>query len=117
MLQVIIKNDRLYLYMFENKGSLTRQELSDVLMIEMGWERHMASSFVTDFFNEIGSAFELHSEVKITGLGSFCARQKNSRVARNPKTGEDAVVSARRVLTFKISPHLKKRMMNNSDSV
>ena len=48
--------------------------------------------------------------VKLSSFGSFVVRQKKERLGRNPKTGEPACISARRILTFKPSPTLKKRI-------
>jgi len=62
------------------------------------------------FLTEITDCLERGESVKLSAFGSFVVRDKNSRMGRNPKNGQPALVSARRVVTFKPSAILKPRM-------
>jgi integration host factor subunit alpha len=67
---------------------------------------------VEAFFEEIRQALERGEQVKISGFGNFDLREKNQRPGRNPKTGEDIPISARRVVTFRPGQKLKARVEN-----
>jgi integration host factor subunit alpha len=64
------------------------------------------------FFEEIRKALESGEQVKLSGFGNFDLRDKNERPGRNPKTGEDIPISARRVVTFRPGQKLKARVEN-----
>jgi integration host factor subunit alpha len=63
---------------------------------------------------EIADCLELGEVVKLSGFGSFMVRQKRDRVGRNPKTGEEAPVRARRVMVFKPSAILKQNIQRRT---
>jgi integration host factor subunit alpha len=69
-----------------------------------------AKDMVEAFFEEIRQALERGEQVKISGFGNFDLREKNQRPGRNPKTGEDIPISARRVVTFRPGQKLKARV-------
>jgi integration host factor subunit alpha len=60
----------------------------------------------------IGAALEHEDEVKLSRFGNFVVRSKAAREGRNPKTGEEATIAARRVVTFRPSPMLKAQVDN-----
>ncbi len=62
------------------------------------------------FFEEIRQALESGEQVKLSGFGNFNLRMKNERPGRNPKTGEEIPISARRVVTFHPGQKLKARV-------
>ena len=62
------------------------------------------------FFEEIRAALENGRQVKLSGFGNFDLREKNERPGRNPKTGEEIPISARRVVTFRSGQKLKARV-------
>ena len=64
------------------------------------------------FFEEVRKALENGEQVKLSGFGNFDLREKNERPGRNPKTGEDIPISARRVVTFRPGQKLKARVEN-----
>ena len=68
------------------------------------------------FFNEISDILVSGLDVKISGFGNFVLRDKKGRPGRNPKTGEDVEISARRVVTFRAGQKLKARVENNAIS-
>ncbi len=88
-------------------GALTKADLVKHLFSVVGLNQREAKDFSEDFFEEIRIALESGWQVKLSGFGNFCLRDKKQRPGRNPKTGEEIPVSARRVVTFKASQKLK----------
>ena len=87
--------------------ALTKAELAEVLFDKYGISKQDAKVLVEDFFEEIRVALEKGEQVKLSGFGNFELRTKNQRPGRNPKTGEEIPISARRVVTFKPGQKLK----------
>ena len=90
--------------------TVTKMELANVLFDELGLNKREAKEFVELFFEEIRTALENGDNVKFSGFGSFSVRDKPQRPGRNPKTGEEIPVSARRVVTYKASQKIKDRV-------
>ena len=90
--------------------TVTKMELANTLFDELGLNKREAKEFVELFFEEIRSALENGDNVKFSGFGSFSVRDKPQRPGRNPKTGEEVPVSARRVVTYKASQKIKDRV-------
>ncbi len=90
--------------------TLTKAEMTERLYEEVGLNRREAKEFVEAFFEEINVALESGESVKLSGFGSFDLRDKNERPGRNPKTGVDIPISARRVVAFRVGQKLKARM-------
>lgn len=95
--------------------AITKADLANALFNELGLNKREAKEFVELFFEKIRGALEEGSSVKLSGFGNFGVRKKNSRPGRNPKTGEEIPISARRVVTFKASQKLKDRVASNAD--
>ena len=87
--------------------TLTKAELADLLFEQVGLNKREAKDMVEAFFDEIRTALEAGDIVKLSGFGNFQLRDKPQRPGRNPKTGEDMPISARRVVTFHPSNILK----------
>ncbi len=94
--------------------TLTKAELADILFEKIGLNKHEAKDFIELFFEEIKLTLERGEDVKLSGFGNFQTRDKPQRPGRNPKTGEEIAVSARRVVTFHASQKLKQRVEQNS---
>src|SRR5690606_9033603 len=89
--------------------TLTKADFVDSLVAEInGLTKNEAKEIVDLMFEELKAAFERGEEVKISGFGNFNLRDKGERPGRNPKTGEEEIVSARRVVTFRAGQKLKK---------
>jgi integration host factor subunit alpha len=88
-------------------ATLTKAELADMLFDEVGLNKREAKDMVESFFEEIRVALEQGDTVKLSGFGNFQLRDKPQRPGRNPKTGEEIPISARRVVTFHASQKLK----------
>lgn len=90
--------------------ALTKADMAKVLFEELGLNKREAKELVELFFEEIRSALEEGHEVKLSGFGNFVPRTKNERPGRNPKTGEEIPIIARRVVTFRPGQKLKARV-------
>ena len=95
-------------------GALTKADLAEMLFDELGLNKREAKEIVEMFYGEISLALENNDQVKISGFGNFELRNKKSRPGRNPKTGEEIPISARRVVTFKAGQKLKVRVDVNT---
>jgi len=87
--------------------TLTKAELAEMLFEQVGLNKREAKDMVETFFKEIRDALERGESVKLSGFGNFQLRDKPQRPGRNPKTGQEIPISARRVVTFHASQKLK----------
>ncbi|CAK0777789.1 integration host factor subunit alpha [Gammaproteobacteria bacterium] len=90
--------------------TLTKATLADHLFQQLGLNVREAKDLVDAVFEELKKALESGEQVKLSGFGNFELLEKKERPGRNPKTGEEVAIAARRVVTFSASPKLKKRM-------
>ena len=91
-------------------GALTKAEMADHLFDELGLNKREAKELVELFFEEIRNALQQNEQVKLSGFGNFDLRSKSQRPGRNPKTGEEIPITARRVVTFRPGQKLKARV-------
>ena len=94
--------------------AITKAELAVSLHEELGLNKRESKEFVEQFFEAVKSSLEDGSSVKLSGFGNFGLRDKPARPGRNPKTGEEIPISARRVVTFKASQKVKEAIDENS---
>ncbi|HQW20727.1 MAG TPA: integration host factor subunit alpha [Rhodocyclaceae bacterium] len=92
--------------------TLTKAELADLLFEKVGLNKREAKDMVESFFEEIRGALENGDSVKLSSFGNFQLRDKPQRPGRNPKTGEEIPITARRVVTFHASQKLKAAVEN-----
>lgn len=97
--------------------AVTKAELAVSLHDELGLNKRESKEFVEQFFETVKVALEEGSSVKLSGFGNFGLRDKPARPGRNPKTGEEIPISARRVVTFKASQKLKEAIDQNSTTL
>lgn len=90
--------------------SLTKADIADRLFNEVGLNKREAKEFVDAYFETIREALEVGENVKLSGFGNFQLREKNQRPGRNPKTGKEIPISARRVVTFRPGQKLRARV-------
>ena len=88
--------------------TLTKSDIVEDLNNEIGLNKREAKELVDMFFNDIKNLLSEGHEVKLSGFGNFQLRNKSARPGRNPRTGEDVEISARRVVTFKSGQKLKE---------
>ena len=90
--------------------ALTKAEVAEHLYEKVGLSKRDAKDMVEIFFEQIRETLESGEQVKLSGFGNFDLRVKSERPGRNPKTGEDIPISARKVVTFRPGQKLKSRV-------
>ncbi len=91
-------------------GALTKADMAERLFQELGLNKREAKELVEMFFEEVRVSLESNRQVKLSGFGNFDLRDKSERPGRNPKTGEEIPITARRVVTFRPGQKLKQRV-------
>ncbi len=91
-------------------NALTKAKMADQLFDELGLNKREAKEIVELFFDEMLGSLEKNVQVKLSGFGNFDLREKGERPGRNPKTGEEIPITARRVVTFRPGQKLKARV-------
>ena len=94
---------------------MVKEDLVERVYKRLGFSKKEAANIVNEFFNLIKDALKNGEDVKISGFGSFVVRFKRPRKGRNPQTGEEITIEARKVVVFKSSPLLKEAV--NSEDV
>ena len=92
------------------RKALTKADIAEKLFEDLGLNKREAKEIVEAFFEEIRTALESSEQVKLSGFGNFDLRDKRQRPGRNPKTGEEIPIKARRVVTFRPGQKLKARV-------
>lgn len=90
--------------------TLTRADLADAVVREIGLPRNESQELVELVLGEISSTLSRGEGVKLSSFGSFGVREKGQRIGRNPKTGEEVPITPRRVLVFRASNIMKTRI-------
>lgn len=97
--------------------ALTKADMAERLFDDLGLNKREAKELVEAFFEEVRGSLEVGRQVKLSGFGNFDLRDKNQRPGRNPKTGEEIPISARRVVTFRPGQKLKARVEAYAGSI
>ena len=87
--------------------SLTKKDIANALVKKSELTQTQALVLTNQFFDQIIETLKNGEEVKLSSFGNFVVREKTQRPGRNPKTGEEVIISARKVVTFKAGPKLK----------
>lgn len=95
--------------------ALTKADLTEELFRQLGFNKRESKEFVDLFFEELRATLEHGDYVKLSGFGNFELRDKNERPGRNPKTGEEIPISARRVVSFKPGQKMRARVESRID--
>ena len=90
--------------------ALTKADMAEALFNELGLNKREARELVDLYFEEMRGSLACGEQVKLSGVGNFDLRDKNERPGRNPKTGEEIPITARRVVTFRPGQKLKARV-------
>ena len=90
--------------------TITREYLSNSIKKEIGLPRSESLKLVALILDSLSLSIKKDKILKLSSLGTFKVKNKNSRMGRNPKTGKDALISARSVITFTASEKLKNRL-------
>tara|TARA_B100001123_G_scaffold375067_1_gene440783 strand:- start:2381 stop:2710 length:330 start_codon:yes stop_codon:yes gene_type:complete len=94
------------------KKNFTRKELSGKIYQTLGFSKNLSSTIIEDFFESLVSELVKSNQIKITSFGTFKILNKKERIGRNPKTKVEAKISARKVVKFKPSEQIKKKINN-----
>jgi integration host factor subunit alpha len=90
---------------------VTKADIIDAVVEKVGgFSKKEAADAVESVFETVKNTLEKGEKIKVSGFGNFVVRDKLARTGRNPQTGQDLVIGARRVLTFRPSPVLKKTL-------
>ena len=95
--------------------SLTKQDISNALVKKTELTQTQALVLTNHFFEQIIETLSKGEDVKLSSFGNFVVRKKFQRPGRNPKTGEEVIISARKVVTFKAGPKLKSATQKGSN--
>tara|TARA_B100001250_G_scaffold163574_1_gene140674 strand:- start:1482 stop:1778 length:297 start_codon:yes stop_codon:yes gene_type:complete len=90
--------------------TITKKHVANYLNSVLGFTKLESKQLVELFVDEIKNSLTKGEEVKLSGFGNFIIHHKKARPGRNPKTGEDVVISARSVVSFKAGPKLKRKI-------
>ncbi|MFV0626643.1 MAG: integration host factor subunit alpha [Alphaproteobacteria bacterium] len=88
--------------------TVTRADITEVICKEVGLSRKDASDILDNVLDEIVQELATGNDVKLSSFGTFSLRDKKARIGRNPKTGIEAEISSRRVISFKPSQTMRK---------
>tara|TARA_B100000212_G_C27321033_1_gene510146 strand:+ start:612 stop:908 length:297 start_codon:yes stop_codon:yes gene_type:complete len=92
--------------------TITKADIIDHLHNHLGLNKSECKVLVEDFFDEIKNSLINNENVKLSGFGNFELLEKKARPGRNPKTGEEVTISARRVVTFRAGNKLRKKIIS-----
>ena len=95
--------------------NLTKKDLINSIYLQIGYSKKISENLIEDFFDIIFNTLKKNKKVKISKFGTFVIRQKNSRIGRNPKTKENKIISKRKVILFRPSKELKKKINLNNE--
>ena len=90
--------------------ALTKAQIVDSVSGQIGFTKNHSSEILETLLEIIKRSLESGDDVLITGFGKFCVKEKGERMGRNPSTGEDMMMKPRRVVTFRWSGKLKKKL-------
>lgn len=96
------------------KSTMTKADIVDRVYDRIGFSKKEASELVELIFENLKEVLEQGEKIKISGFGNFVVRGKHERIGRNPQTGEQISIAARRVVNFKPSQVLRA-MLNGED--
>ena len=90
--------------------ALTKHDIVQQIQTSLGFPRNRSVEITESLLEHIKTSLESGNDVLVSGFGKFCVKEKNERKGRNPATGEDAILPARRVVTFKCSGKLREKV-------
>ena len=94
------------------RKNFTRNQLAERINMKLGYSKEEAKEFIETFLNYIKVNMNTKENIKISKLASFKVISKKERIGRNPKTGQEAIISERKVVSCKFSKNLKNKINN-----
>ena len=95
------------------RKNFTRHKLAERIKVKLGYSKEEAKEFIEVFLNYIKNNINTKTKIKISKFASFKVISKNERIGRNPKTGQKAIISERKVVSCKFSKNLKSNINND----
>ena len=95
--------------------TITRSNLAETLFREVGLSRNECEALLETVLDEISDCLATGETLKMSNFGSFSIRQKNERLGRNPKTGEEVPIPPRRVVVFRAASKLKNQVNSRNE--
>ena len=95
------------------RKNFTRNKLAQRINVKLGYSKEEAKEFIEVFLNYIKVNMNAKENIKISKLASFKLISKKERIGRNPKTGKDAIISERKVVSCKFSKNFKNMINKN----
>ena len=92
------------------RKNFTRNKLAERINMKLGYSKEEAKEFIEIFLNYIKININEKENIKISKLATFKVISKKERIGRNPKTGQDAIISERKVVSCKFSKNLKNKI-------
>ncbi|MBD3612664.1 MAG: integration host factor subunit alpha [Hydrogenovibrio crunogenus] len=92
--------------------ALTKADIAETLSDKFGFNKRESKELVEQFYDEMSEVLVKGEQIKLSGFGNFELKDKSARPGRNPRTGEDVPISARRVVTFKPGQKLRAQIDN-----
>ena len=92
------------------RTNLTKKDLINSIYMQIGFSKNISENLIDDFLITIVENLKTEKKLKLSKFGTFSIRAKKSRIGRNPKTKEEAIIDARRVISFRASKELKRRV-------
>ena len=86
---------------------MTKADIVEKIYDKVGFSKKESAELVETVFDIIKSTLEKGDKIKLAGFGNFVVKEKANRRGRNPQTGDEIIISARKILTFKPSQVLK----------
>ncbi|PLX98935.1 MAG: integration host factor subunit alpha [Desulfuromonas sp.] len=93
---------------------MTKADLIESVYLKTGFSKKESAEIVETVFDLIKTTLEDGEKIKIAGFGNFVVKEKSTRRGRNPQTGDEIEITARKILTFKPSQVLKNAINNGS---
>ncbi len=102
--------NNVYLLQGLEMKTVTRLDVAEAIYTEIGLSRKDSNEILDMIVDEIVNELSCGNDVKLSSFGTFSLRDKRARTGRNPKTGVEAVISSRRVISFKPSQTMRKQI-------
>jgi integration host factor subunit alpha len=90
--------------------TMTKAQIVETIQEQLGYPRNTSTDLIEILLEIIKRSLESGDDVMISGFGKFCVNQKKARKGRNPATGDEMMLAARRIITFKCSGKLKEKL-------
>jgi len=94
------------------KKNLTRKDITNRLHSRLGISRNLLGNILDDFFESLVTELIIKKKIKISSFGTFEVKNKKERIGRNPKNKIEFKISSRKIVKFKPSDIIKKKLNN-----